>query len=158
LNNLIFESTPTYICATAGTILDGFGITSTEVADGPGTCNSTCPVCTTTTTTTATPTTTTTTTAGSTTTTTSSSSTSTTTTTILTFAINIYICGDVCGSHTGGIGILEYNAGYSVGEFFELATGRVGEIIAITNTTPITDTVINGPYPDCATALATVCV
>jgi hypothetical protein len=158
LNNLIFESTPTYICATAGTILDGFGITSIQVVDGPGTCNSTCPVCTTTTTTTATPTTTTTTTAGSTTTTTSSSSTSTTTTTVLTFAINIYICGDSCGSHTGGVGILAYNAGYSVGEFFELATGRVGEIIAITNTTPITDTVISGPYPDCATALAAICI
>ena len=159
LNNLIFESTPTYICATAGTILDGFGITSTQVVDGPGTCNSTCPVCTTTTTTTQPPTTTTTSTTGipSTTTTTTLPVTTTTTTTILTFAINIYICGDICGSHTGGIGIMAYNAAYSVGQFFELATGRVGEIIAITNTTPITDTVVNGPYADCATALAAVC-
>jgi len=113
---------------------------------------------TTTTTTTAEPTTTTTTTeTPPPTTTTTSSSSTTTTTTVLTFAINIYICGDLCGAHTGGIGIMTYNALYSVGEFFELATGRIGEIIAITNTTPITDTVVNGPYPDCATAMAAVC-
>jgi hypothetical protein len=115
-----------------------------------------CTDCTTTTTTTSAPTTTTTTTIAGTTSTTSSS-TSTTTTTLLTFAINVYICGDTCGSFTGGIGIMEYNSLYSIGEFFGLDSGRVGEIIAITNTSPITDIAISGPYPDCATALANVC-
>lgn len=46
LTNLIFQGSPTYICATFGTVVDGVGITSTEVADGPTTCNNTCPVCT----------------------------------------------------------------------------------------------------------------
>lgn len=86
---------------------------------------------------------------------TTTSTTSSTTTTVLTIAIDIYECGDC--SQTFGIGIIEYSGSYVIGEFYGLDDGRVGQIMTITNTLPITHTVTSGPYADCATAQAAVC-
>lgn len=91
-----------------------------------------------------------------TTTTTTSLSTTTTTTTVLTIAIDVYECGDCTG--TFGIGIVAYDPSYVIGEFFGLSDGRVGQIISITNTLPITHFVTSGPYLDCASAQSAVCI
>ena len=113
----------------------------------------------TTTTTTAAPTTTTTTTSSiptTTSTTTLTPSTTTTTTTVLTISIDVYQCGDC--NQTFGIGIIDYNPSYVIGEYYGLSDGRVGQIMAIVNTLPITHVVTSGPYVDCATAQAAVCI
>lgn len=101
-------------------------------------------------------TTTTSTTSITTTTTTTAMSTTTTTTTVLTIAIDVYECGNC--AETFGIGIVDYNPSYVIGEFFGLSDGRVGQIISITNTLPITHVVTSGPYVDCAAAQSAVCI
>ena len=83
------------------------------------------------------------------------STTTSTTTETVNFAIDIYECGE-CAS-IFGIGLIAYDAGYSIGQYFGLDDGRVGEIIAITSSTPITHIVTSGPYANCATAQAATC-
>lgn len=89
-----------------------------------------------------------------TTTTTSTSTSTTTTTTILNYAVNVYECGDC--AQIFGIGIIAFDNSYVIGEYYALDDGRVGEIIS-TTLSPTTHTVVNGPYPDCATAQAATC-
>lgn len=88
------------------------------------------------------------------TTTTTSTTTTTTTTAIPNFAINVYECGNCVDIF--GIGIIDYDPSYTIGQYYGLNDGRVGEIIATTPSAS-THSVTSGPYADCATAQAAVC-
>jgi hypothetical protein len=74
----------------------------------------------------------------------------------LTISIDVFQCGDC--TQTFGIGIIDYNPSYVIGEYYGLSDGRVGQIMAIVNTLPITHVVTSGPYVDCITAQAAVCI